>query len=184
MRARRLAIDRRGERGVTLVEMLIALALLGFMLLGVLPLFLGSVQSNYSANEYTSIHNLCRDRLEQLMNLPWNDPQLDPGVHANDLPPVLPDPQTGIPPASGGVVNPFTLTYQVMQWQAPDTTTVPNGGAFTPTRIIIAGQVYHYKRIDVTVQRGPGPLGIGARQVLGRPPSQGTADHRGQRCFP
>jgi prepilin-type N-terminal cleavage/methylation domain-containing protein len=158
MRAR-----RRFERGLTMVEMLIAIALLGFMLLGVLPLFLGSVQSNFSANEYTSIHNLCRDRLEQLLNLPWNDVQLTPGVHPNDLPPVLPDPATGIPPAVGGVLNPFTLTYQVRQYQVPNTAGVPNGAAFTPTRIIIAGQVYHYKRIDVTVQSSTGPLGIGAR---------------------
>lgn len=154
---------RRGERGLTMVEMLIALALLGFMLLGILPLFIGSVQSNFSANEYTSIHNLCRDRLEQLLNVPWNDAQLSPGVHANDLPPVLPDPATGVPPASGGVVNPFTLTYQVRQYQAPDTAAVANGAAFTPTRIVNAGQVYHYKRVDVTVQSGTGALGIGAR---------------------
>lgn len=154
---------RRGERGLTMIEMLIALALMGFMLLGVLPLFLGSVQSNFSASEYTSIHNLCRDRLEQLLNIPWNDTQLDPGVHPNDLPPVLPDPATGIPPAVGGVVNPFTLSYQVRQYQVPNTAGVPNGGAFTPTRITLAGQIFHYKRIDVTVQSATGPLGIGAR---------------------
>jgi type II secretory pathway pseudopilin PulG len=160
---------RRSERGLTVVEMLVALALLGFILLGILPLFIGSVKSNFSASEYTSIHNLCRDRLEQLMNLPWNDAQLTPGVHTNDLPPVLPDPATGIPPASGGIPNPFTLSYQVMQYQAPNTATVPNGGAFTPQRVgctscpIAAGQPYHYKRIDVTVLSGTGPLGIGAR---------------------
>jgi hypothetical protein len=34
------------------------------------------VKSNYSANEYTSIHNLARDRLEQLMNLPFGNAQL------------------------------------------------------------------------------------------------------------
>jgi prepilin-type N-terminal cleavage/methylation domain-containing protein len=161
---------RRRERGLTMVEMLIALALLGFMLLGVLPLFLGSVQSNFSANEYTSIHNLCRDRLEQLLNVPWNDTQLDPGVHPNDLPPVLPDPATGVPPALGGVKNPFTLSYQVMEFQVPNTVGVPNGGAFTPQRvscgscvITAAGVPFHYKRIDVTVQSSTGPLGLGAR---------------------
>ena len=41
-----------------MVEMLIAVALLGFMLLGIVPLFLASMKSNYSANEYTSVHNL------------------------------------------------------------------------------------------------------------------------------
>jgi len=161
--------ERRTESGLTVVEMLLALALLGFILLGILPLFIGSVQSNFAANEYTSIHNLCRDRLEQLMNLPFNDAQLSAGMHnVSDLPPVLPDPSTGIPPASGGIVNPFTLTYQVRQYQTPNINpangpVVGTGLIFTPTEITIAGQVYQYKRIDVTVLSNSGAIGIGAR---------------------
>ena len=185
--------SRRSQRGLTLIEMLIALALLGFILLGILPLFFGSMKSNFSASEYTSIHNLCRDRLEQLMNLPFNDAQLTPGIHfptggarSDDLPPVLPDPATGVPPATGGVLNPLTLSYQVMQYQAPSAcdpalpatdprhcpggiTGVLAGQAFTPVRVgcgacaIPPGSLYHYKRIDVTVLSTTGPLGIGAR---------------------
>lgn len=155
---------RRGERGLTLVEMLLALALLGFILLGILPLFIGSVKSNFSANEYTSIHNLSRDRLEQLMNLPFGDAQLTPGVHANDLPAIIPDPATGVP-AAGGVANPFTLSYQVRQYQIPASGTIATNAPFTPIRIILAGQTFHYKRIDVSVQSGTGPLGIGSRVV-------------------
>src|SRR5713101_2789254 len=90
---------RAGEAGLTLVELLIALALLGFVLLGVVPLFVASVKSNYSAGEYTSLNMLARDRLEQLMNLTFSDSQLSPGVHPNDLPASLPDPATGLPPA-------------------------------------------------------------------------------------
>ncbi len=153
---------RRSQSGLTLIEMLLALALLGFILLGILPLFIGSVKSNFSANEYTSIHNLSRDRLEQLMNLPFGDAQLAAGIHANDLPPILPDPATGVPVA-GGVVNPFVLTYQVRQYQIPASATVPTNALFTPIRIVAAGQPFHYKRIDVTVQSGTGPLGIGSR---------------------
>ena len=157
--------SRSRERGLTLIELLLALALLGFVLLGVAPLFIASVKSNYSANEYTSIHVLARDRLEQLMNLPFQDAQLSPGVHANDLPASLPDPATGLPPVSGGVRNPFQLSYQVFQFQIPagDTGTVPVNASFTPTRITGGGQVYQYKRIDVTVSAGSGPLGIGLR---------------------
>jgi len=153
------------ESGLTLVELLIALALLGFVLLGIAPLFIASMKSNFSANEYTSINVLARDRLEQLMNLPFTDPQLTPGVKINDQPPKLPDPATGIPPASGGVDNPFRITYQVLQYQIPsaDTATVPNGTAFTPIRVTIAGQTYQYKRIDVTVISTSGTLGIGSR---------------------
>ena len=156
---------RAGEAGLTLVELLIALALLGFVLLGVAPLFVASVKSNYSGNEYTSLHMLARDRLEQLMNLPFNDSQLAPGVHPNDLPASLPDPATGLPPAEGGVPNPYRISYQVFQYQIPsgDITTVPKDAAFTPTRIKDPGLIYQYKRIDVTVTAGSGTLGIGAR---------------------
>ncbi len=148
------------QRGLTLVELLIALALLGFVLLGITPLFMASVKSNYAGNEYTSIHVLARDRLEQLMNLPFDDDQLIPGVHGNDLPPTLP---TGAP-------NPFRLSYEVFQYQIPsgDTVTVPDGASFTDkTKLIIdAGQQFQYKRIDVTVVSTSGQIGIGTRQAM------------------
>ena len=155
---------RDRESGVTLVELLIALALFGFIMLGIAPLFIASVKSNYSANEYTSIHNLARDRLEQLMNLPFNDTQLQVGTHANDLPPLLPAP---LPPTPATVLSPYTRTYEVHQWAIPsdDIGTVANGAPFTPIRVSVAGQIFHYKRIDVTVQTPVTHLGIGARVV-------------------
>ncbi len=160
---------RRRESGLTLVELLIALALLSFVLLGIVPLFLSSVKSNYSGNEYTSIHILARDRLEQLMNLPFTDAQLNPGVYTNDQPPQLPNPQD--PLTLSGVVNPFQITYQVFQYQIPDPTTVAAGAPFTPRRITAAMQTFHYKRIEVTVAAHQGggfpatftPFGIGSR---------------------
>jgi prepilin-type N-terminal cleavage/methylation domain-containing protein len=163
------ASRRTREKGLTLVELLIALALLSFVLLGIVPLFLASTKSNYSANEYTSIHILARDRLEQLMNKAFNDPTLSVGVHANDQDARLPDPLTGKPPSSGGVPNPFTITYQVIQYAVPalDAATTPAKTAptptFVPTRVTTAGADYDYKRIDVTVRSGTGPLGIGQR---------------------
>ena len=108
---REAGLTRRREAGLTLVEMLIAVALLGIVLLGIAPLFIASVRSNYSAYEYTSIHNLARDRLEQLMNLPINDPSSPTGAYVNDLPTTLPDPATGIPPSN--VKNPLERTYTV-----------------------------------------------------------------------
>lgn len=158
MKPRRLS----GNSGVTLVELLIAIALLGFIFLGIAPLFIGSVKSNYSANEYTSLNNLGRDRLEQLMTLPFNDPQLAPGDHTvNDLPATLPDPRTGVPPSN--VPNPFRRTYRVRQFAIPASGTVAEGAAFAGTRVTAAGLVYHYKRIDVTVETALPHLGFGLR---------------------
>lgn len=153
---------RLGSPGVTLVELLVAIALLGFIMLGIAPLFIASVKSNYSANEYTSINNLARDRLEQLMNLPFDDPQLAVGRHdTNDLPPTLPDPQTGIPPSE--VANPFRRVYRVQQYTIPAESAVATDAPFTPTRVTAAGQVYHYKRIDVTADTAVPHFGFGSR---------------------
>lgn len=157
---------RRPESGLTVVEMLLALALLGFVLLGITPLFVASVKSNYSGNEYTSINMLARDRLERLMNMPFTDGDLAAGDHCvNDLSATLPDPKTGLP---GTVPNPFKLTYTVNQYQIPGACptcgpAVAANAAFTPTLVTTAGNVFQYKRIDVTVTSGTGLLGIGRR---------------------
>jgi len=153
-----------------LIEVIAAVALFGIVLLGITPLFMASVKSNSSGNEYTSIHVLARDRLEQLMNLPFGHPQLAAGTHCNDLPAVLPDPKTGLLPTPGpnAVRNPFTVTYEVKQFQIPcaGCPGAPSpGAAFTPTEITGAGSVFQYKRIDVTVKSGAGPLGIGTRRA-------------------
>ena len=159
-RRREAGLTRRREAGLTLVEMLIALALLAIVLLGIAPLFIASVRSNYSAYEYTSIHNLARDRLEQLMNLPFGNQQLAQGSYVNDLPTTLPDPATGIPPSN--IKNPLQRTYTVNNF----TTTPPlaAGDAFVLTSVGAAVPC-DFKRIDVTVSSTSGgtTLGIGAR---------------------
>jgi prepilin-type N-terminal cleavage/methylation domain-containing protein len=152
----RLDSRTRSEReaGVTLIELLVALALLAFVLLGITPLFMASVKSNFSANEYTSIHVLARDRLEQLMNLPFTDAQLQAGDHCVSLPATLPS----------GALNPFTVTYTVTQLRIP--TNVATNDPFVPTPVAGAGQLFQYKQIDVTVKSGTGPLGIGTRATM------------------
>ena len=174
-----LCPSRRREAGVTLVELIIATFLLALILLAIAPLFITSVKSNYAANEYTSIHNIARDRLEQLMSLPFNDPKLDAAgsPFANDLSPHLPDPATGLPSASSPL-NTLTVTYEVQLFQESP----PATGAkwiFLPH---IAGSPWDFKRVDVTVTSRSfntlSGLGIGARtaKVSGfiRNPSPGT----------
>lgn len=143
------------QAGLTLVELLVALGLFGFVLLAITPLFMASVKSNFSGNEYTSIHVLARDRLEQLMNLPFNDPQLSPGTHDVILPPVLPN----------GAWNPFRQRYEVLQFQVPASESVQTNQSFVPTPVTSPEQTVQYKRVDVTVSSRTGPIGIGARTV-------------------
>ena len=147
---------RHSQRGVTLIELLVALALLAFVLLGITPLFMASVKSNFSANEYTSIHVLARDRLEQLMNLPFTDDQLKAGDHCVTLPAKLPT----------GALNPFTVTYKVIQFRIPPEANVATNQPFVPTEVDTPGQLFQYKQVDVTVKSGTGPLGIGTRATM------------------
>ena len=154
---------RRGEAGLTLVELLISLALLGFVLLGIAPLFIASVKSNYSANEYTSIHNLARDRLEQLMNMPFGNAQLNAGSFGNDLPTTLPDPATGIPPSQ--IKNPLARTYTVQNFTS--TAPLATGDPYTLSTVG-AGNPCQFKRIDVTVTSSNSGTGIGAGQRTAR----------------
>ena len=143
------------QAGFTLVELLVALGLFGFVLLAITPLFMASVRSNFSGNEYTSIHVLARDRLEQLMNFPFNDPQLSPGIHDVVLPRVLPH----------GAPNPFRLRYEVLQFQIPASENVQTNQSFVPTPVTSPEQIAQYKRIDVTVSSGSGPIGIGTKEI-------------------
>jgi prepilin-type N-terminal cleavage/methylation domain-containing protein len=151
--------DRRRESGLTLVELLIAVALLGIVLLGIAPLFIMSVRSNYSAFEYTSIHNLARDRLEQLMNLPFTDQQLAAGAFVNDLPTTLPDPATGIPPSN--VRNPLERTYTVDNFVTTPPATP--GDAFVLTGVGAAPCDFKLISVSVRSTSGGTNLGIGAR---------------------
>lgn len=155
----------RSARGLTLVELIVGLALFGFVLVAITPLFMASVKFNLTANETTSIHMLARDRLEQLMSLTFSDAQLTPGGHGNDLPAVLPDTGTGSPTPGEGVRNPFRVCYQVFQFQIPDAATIGEGAPFTARLVTASGEAYHYKRIDVTVSSNTGRLGMGVRKA-------------------
>jgi len=152
-------VDRRPLRsrkppkslGIALVELVISALLFGWVLLAIFPLFLSSVKSNVAANSYGEVNNFARTRLEQLLDLPFEDPRLSAGGHAtNDLAATLPDPETGALPST--VANPFRRTYQVRQFAIPVASAVGRGSLFVPVRVTSAGLQFDYKRIDVTVE--------------------------------
>jgi Tfp pilus assembly protein PilV len=147
--------------GIALVELVISALLFGWVLLAIFPLFLSSVKSNVSASSYGEVNNLARSRLEQLLDLPFEDPRLSAGSHAtNDLAATLPDPETGALPST--VANPFRRTYQVRQFAIPAASAVGRGSLFVPVRVTNAGLQFDYKRIDVTVEP------VSPRPELGR----------------
>jgi prepilin-type N-terminal cleavage/methylation domain-containing protein len=71
------------ERGMGLIEVLIALTILAFALLGLMPLFIGAVKTSASANQLTSANTLAREKLEELTGYPRNDQRLTIAAGAN-----------------------------------------------------------------------------------------------------
>lgn len=158
---------RADERGMSLIEVLIALSILAFALLGLMPLFAGAVKTAASANQLTNANTLVREKLEELSGYPRNDVRLsvpvgaDTASFANDLP-FWYNPSTGIlsfvvtSPGAGWYAYPYVRTYAVEQFAADLTTRVT-----TP----LAGPApYIAKLITVTVRPTGGPF-PGLRQT-------------------
>ncbi|MEM7048753.1 MAG: hypothetical protein AAF604_03800 [Acidobacteriota bacterium] len=67
---------RAGERGITMVEALIAMALLLLVAIGILPLFTRAITNNASGSVSTQIANHARRQLETVYQLPFNNQAL------------------------------------------------------------------------------------------------------------
>lgn len=72
----RRGLVRRGEAGFSFIEVVIAGLLMLMIAISVLPLFTEAAASNETGREYTEVSNLARSRAEELMQLPFNSPQL------------------------------------------------------------------------------------------------------------
>jgi hypothetical protein len=62
----------RGQRGVSLIEVMLGSLLFLSISLGVVPMFTQSMVSNSSGNDSTKAANFARARAEELMQLPFN----------------------------------------------------------------------------------------------------------------
>jgi prepilin-type N-terminal cleavage/methylation domain-containing protein len=67
---------RRRQKGLTLIEVLVALTILGLALLALAPMFTTAVKSNASAYQLTNTTTLAREKLEELSGYPRSDPRL------------------------------------------------------------------------------------------------------------
>lgn len=71
--------EARRSAGFTLVEVLIAMALLVIITLGVLPLFGRAMINNASGADYLQANNHGRMQLEEYTQIPFDDARLLPG---------------------------------------------------------------------------------------------------------
>ena len=166
---------RRRELGMTLIETLIALALLGFGLLAIWPMFVASVKTNASSNQLGNVNSLAGEKLEELIGYPATDPRLAvpdganaaaaPGVTTtgsgrvvlannfctNDLPRWY-RPSSGetsssaTSPGPDWKAFPYTRSYVIEQWAGDLTTRVVSPGS------------YAVKLVTVTVRPTMGPF--------------------------
>jgi prepilin-type N-terminal cleavage/methylation domain-containing protein len=76
-RSRRIEVAPRDSRlGFSLIEVLIAMALAGLLLIGVLPLFTKSMSNNVEGNQLTEVTNRARLHVEELMAMPIDAEEL------------------------------------------------------------------------------------------------------------
>jgi prepilin-type N-terminal cleavage/methylation domain-containing protein len=164
---------RADERGMSLVEVLVALTILALALLGLMPLFVSAVKTAASANQLTNANTLVREKFEELAGYPRGDGRLavpvgaDTASFTNDLPSgyspslgvVCPSPSFPSCPTlgtGGWYVYPYVRTYTVEQFAADLTTRVttpPTGPA-----------PYIAKLVTVNVRPTQGPF-PGLRQT-------------------
>jgi prepilin-type N-terminal cleavage/methylation domain-containing protein len=165
----------RRAGGMTLIEVLVAVTILGVALLALAPMFTNAVRSNASANQLTNSITLAREKLEELSGYPRTDPRLTvadnydaagpPGTTItgasvdtttntwclNDLPKWY-NPRTGATstaptrPGAGWFSYPYTRTYTIEQFDDTLTGRVVSPGA------------YIVKLITVTVRPTSGPF--------------------------
>jgi Tfp pilus assembly protein PilV len=71
-----LPAGRHGAAGFSIIEALIASAILLIIALGLLPLFSRSISDNVSGNDATQATNGSRTQVEELLNVPFNNDRM------------------------------------------------------------------------------------------------------------
>lgn len=100
------------ERGLTIIEVPVALVMLGFGLLAMAPVFTGAVRTNASANQLTNANTLAREKMEELIGFPSTDPRLAVENGKNAVGPS----GTNIAGASVGACDPVPGATPARRW--------------------------------------------------------------------
>jgi type II secretory pathway pseudopilin PulG len=167
------------ERGLTIIEVPIALTMLGFGLLALAPVFTGAVRTNASANQLTNANTLAREKMEELIGFPSTDQRLAVRPNANAAIPTNGTAPTGST-ALACVDNPSTskpyCDNDLPLWYKPST----GATSFATTSPGIGWFSYPYSRTytieqyreDLTTRvTAPGTYGVKLLTVVVRPTS-------------
>jgi hypothetical protein len=187
MESETMPAKEKRESGFSVVEALIAAALLLIMAVGILPLFLRAMSNNYSGSESTRISNFGKSQVEDLFQLDFN--HADVTITANTEN-VLPeqfwaegDPGYASDANEGWTVGPLTPAHGSVLWHREAMVRQYSTEAFVlideanaiyrldPAAALPAGTdagQIHLKEIDVDVTSDRAPGGpLGPRRRLG-----------------
>lgn len=152
----------RGQRGMSLIEVLVALVILGMVILSIAGLFTEAVTLNASGMDYTTVNNLARDRLEQLLARQFNDPAISYVGWIGGMGDVLVvDDSASLPPGS-----PFTRSYEVRELKFDKLETASSKWQDQLTTAVHPGEG-NIKEITVIVGSNRPLLGVRAIRVVG-----------------
>jgi prepilin-type N-terminal cleavage/methylation domain-containing protein len=146
---------RRGpspESGFSLIEVLVAGAILLVIALGLIPIYFRAIQSNVEGFDYSQVSNWAKSRAEEYLRLPFNSPLLTVPGGGNEIEAVEGYSYTEDrwmteaeqQAADGGGKPLFTRTTTVRQFGITDLTN-PLPGDAPPTSV-------HLKEITVSVE--------------------------------
>ncbi len=159
----------RRDSGFSLIECLISLSTFMAVTLGILPMFMKSIDNNDSGNGYLQSTNFARSVMEEFQDLPFNAPELTIPAGQNEL---VVDTwwsmseevwKTGTPSATDAL---WTRTTTVRQFSSADLD--DNGQLDTPLPGGSSTDFVHLKEISVIIDstREGGPLGTGKSLAL------------------
>jgi prepilin-type N-terminal cleavage/methylation domain-containing protein len=169
MEDRQSAVSQ-GERGFSLIEVLIASGILLVVALGVLPIFAQAVVNNRAGADYTQATNYAKSELERLYSLPIDSPDLEitetETVRVQYFLQAKKEWVTALPADD---VPLWTRTITLRQYSLGGVIDVDKDGVLDPP--LPAGTpvaFVHLREIEVQVQSGRagGPFNTGKRITL------------------
>jgi Tfp pilus assembly protein PilV len=165
------------ERGFTIIEGLVATAILLIVAIGIIPLFASSILNNSRGSDSTQASNFSKTSVENLLQMPFGNPALAVPAAGTQLKTddwwkpgnnKINDPsqgwQAGTPVA--GTLNIWTRNTIIQQYGLKDI--LDTGGLVTPLNGATQANFVQLKLITVNVQssKAGGILGVGERISL------------------
>lgn len=99
---------RRGEQGLTMIEVMIALSILAVGLIAMLAMTISALHQGRVGRDVTVAARVAQDEMELLHRLPWTHANVQPQAW-NNLPPVQPP----MAAAAGGAAQTFNVQRRV-----------------------------------------------------------------------